>query len=163
MKLPSFADNILLTPLVSQSVCNNWWVCIANQRCIFCLIAQSLSLYGTDDDCLHTSIYRWLTVQDCNICIANALEILQSCIKPSICTLKLEYVWWCIYPSSVDLCWIYFYIIWRCKRCVDLLFLAPSHWTNVDLSSNVFCVTWEQFHMKCWWSWPGTCFHKLDF
>ena len=25
-------------------------------------------------------------VQDCNICIANALEILQCCIKPSICT-----------------------------------------------------------------------------
>ena len=38
-------------------------------------------------------------VQDCNISIANALEILQSCIKSSICTPGLNVLYEC------EWCW----------------------------------------------------------
>ena len=36
-------------------------------------------------------IYRCLSMQDCSVSIADALEILQSCIKPSICICSNRY------------------------------------------------------------------------
>ena len=66
-------------------------------------------------------------VQDCSISIANALEILQSCIKPSI--LSLCYFWTVnsLWPNDA---------IWRQRsgstlaQVMACCLMAPSHYVN---------------------------------
>ena len=64
-------------------------------------------------------------MQDCSISIANALEIMQSCPKPSICIFRLISVW-CIDRSFwIDTCDEFFQhkingLVQDCSTCISI-------------------------------------------
>ena len=90
-------------------------------------------------------------VQDCSICIANALEILQSCIKPYICDLyieisytsnALEILQSCIKPYICDL---YIEISYTSK--VILLYIERAYWLLCTASQQ--CI-WSKHDILLW-------------
>ena len=98
------------------------------------------------------SDYRDGLVPDCSISIANALEILQSCTKPSICHFLIDCIqnsWFHLY---VHMIWYFFNSLWpsdamwRHKSGSTLAqVMAPSHYLN-----------------QCWLIILGVPWHSLE-
>ena len=86
--------------------------------------------------------YRWLS-EDCSVSIANALEILQSCTKPSICPIIVRNI---VMKSGWDIHRIIVYSVWwsQCfHRTEYLLYWAMLFANSDDPHDDV--IKWKHF------------------